>query len=81
MDFSPILNEPLLAPRLHAVPAPCPMYRPAHQERPPYLQEIKKDLTYFKRSCTRADPRVDIEDVDGEQAAHHRPAQLKAYRP
>lgn len=54
--------------------------RPAHQERPPYLQELKTDLTYFKQSYARADPRVNIEDMDGEQAAHHRLAQLKAYR-
>ena len=55
--------------------------RLTHEERPLYLKEIKTDLTYFKQSYTRADPRVDIEDMDGEQAAHHRPAQLKAYRP
>ena len=51
------------------------------EERPLYLKEIKKDITYFKKSYTRADLQVSIEDRDVEQAAHHLLAQLKAYRP
>jgi shikimate kinase len=51
------------------------------KERALYLKEIKKDITYFKKSYTRADRQVSIEDMDVEQAAHHLLAQLKAYRP
>ncbi len=51
------------------------------EERPLYLKEIKKDITYFKKSYTRADLQVSIEGLDVEQAAHHILAQLKAYRP
>ncbi len=49
------------------------------EERPLYLKEIKKDATYFKKSYTRADLQVSIEDLDVEQAAHHLLAQVKAY--
>ena len=52
-----------------------------NEERPLYLKEIKKDITYFKKSYTRADLQVSIEDMDVEQAAHHILAQLKAYSP
>ncbi len=55
--------------------------RLTNQERPLYLKEIKKDITYFKKSYTRADLQVSIEDMDVEQAAHHILAQLKAYNP
>lgn len=55
--------------------------RLTHEERPQYLKEIKKDITYFKKSYTRADLQISIEDRDVEQAAHHLRAQLKAYRP
>jgi shikimate kinase len=51
------------------------------KERPLYLKEIKKDISYFKKSYTRADLQVSIEDRDVEQAAHHLLAQLKAYSP
>ena len=52
-----------------------------NEERPPYLKEVKKDITYFKKSYTRADLQVSIEDMDVEQAAHHILAQLKVYSP
>jgi shikimate kinase len=45
-------------------------------ERPLYLREIKKDATYFKKSYTRADLQISIEDMDVEQAAHHILTQL-----
>lgn len=51
------------------------------EELPLYLKEIKKDITYFKKSYTRADLQVSIEDMDVEQAAYHILAQLKAYSP
>jgi shikimate kinase len=51
-----------------------------NEERPLYLKEIKKDITYFKKSYTRADLQVSIEDMDVEQAAHHILAQLTAFR-
>ena len=51
------------------------------EERPRYLREIKQDISYFKKSYTRADLQVSIEDRDVEQAAHHLLAQLQAYRP
>ena len=51
------------------------------EERPLYLKEIKKDITYFKKSYTRADLQVSIEDMDVEQAAHHILAQLNACSP
>jgi shikimate kinase len=55
--------------------------RLTNEERPLYLKEIKQDITYFKKSYTRADLQVSIEDMDVEQAAHHLLAQLKAYSP
>ncbi len=55
--------------------------RLTNEERPLYLKEIKKDITYFKKSYTRADLQVSIEDMDVEQAAHHILAQLKDYSP
>ena len=55
--------------------------RPTNEERSLYLKEIKKNITYFKKSYTRADLQVSIEDMDVEQAAHHLLAQLKAYSP
>ena len=55
--------------------------RLTNEERPLYLKEIKKNITYFKKSYTRADLQVSIEDMDVEQAAHHILAQLKVYSP
>ena len=55
--------------------------RLTNEERPLYLKEIKKNITYFKKSYTRADLQVSIEDVDIEQAAHHILAQLNACSP
>jgi len=55
--------------------------RLTNEERPLYLKEIKKDITYFKKSYTRADLQISIEDMDVEQAAHHILAQLKVYSP
>jgi shikimate kinase len=55
--------------------------RLSKEERPLYLREIKKDITYFKKSYMRADLQVSIEGMDVEEAAHHLLAQLKAYRP
>jgi shikimate kinase len=40
------------------------------EERPQYLKEIKKDITYFKVSYARADLQISIEGLDVEQAAH-----------
>ena len=34
-----------------------------------YLREIKKDITYFSRSYTRADLHVDISGLDSDRAA------------
>lgn len=34
-----------------------------------YLKEIKKDITYFRRSYRRADLRVDIAELDAESSA------------
>ena len=52
--------------------------RLTNEERPLYLKEIKKDITYFKKPYTRADLQVSIKDMDVEQAAHHILAQLNA---
>ena len=35
-----------------------------------YLNEIKKDITYFRKTYDRAHLRVDISDLDPKQAAH-----------
>ncbi len=40
------------------------------EERSLYLREIRKDITYFRKSYERADLRVDISDMDPRQAAH-----------
>jgi shikimate kinase len=40
------------------------------EEKSLYMIEIKKDVTYFRRSYERADLRVDISDLDPRQAAH-----------
>lgn len=53
--------------------------RLSNEERLRYLKEIKKDITYFKKSYTRADLQISIEEMDVEQAAHHVLAQLKDY--
>ena len=55
--------------------------RLTNEERPLYLKEIKKDITYFKKSYARADLQVSIEDMDVDQAAHHILAQLNACSP
>ena len=55
--------------------------RLTNEERPLYLREIKNNITYFKKSYTRADLQVSIEDMDVEQAAHHILAQLNACSP
>lgn len=34
-----------------------------------YLNEIKKDITYFRKTYDRAHLRVDISDLDPKQAA------------
>jgi shikimate kinase len=39
------------------------------KEKPLYLKEIKKDITYFKRTYKRADISVNISGLDPEQAA------------
>ena len=54
--------------------------RLTHEERGLYLKEIKKDITYFRKSYARADLQVSIKGMDVEQAAQHLLAQLKAYR-
>ena len=39
------------------------------EEKRLYLREIKKDITYFRKTYERADLRVDISDLDPQQAA------------
>lgn len=41
----------------------------AAEEKRLYLREIKKDITYFRKSYDRAHLRVDISDIDPHQAA------------
>ncbi len=38
-------------------------------ERPFYLKEVKKDITYFKRSYVKADLQISIKGLNVEQAA------------
>ena len=40
------------------------------EEKRLYLREIKKDITYFRKTYERANLRVDISDLDPQQAAH-----------
>ena len=47
------------------------------EERRGHLKEIKKDITYFKRSYARADLQISIEALDVEKAAHRILDQLK----
>lgn len=51
------------------------------EERKLCLREIKKDMTYFKKSYTRADLQINIEGLDIEQAAKHVLAEVEAYGP
>lgn len=47
-----------------------PIYkRLTKEEKQLYLREIKKDITYFKRSYERADLHADIAGLDAEAAA------------
>ncbi len=39
------------------------------KEKKLYLREIKKDITYFRKSYERANLKVDISDLDPDQAA------------
>jgi len=39
------------------------------REKQLYLREIKKDITYFRRTYARAHLRIDISDLDPKQAA------------
>ena len=39
------------------------------EEKRLYLREIKKDITYFRKTYERADLRIDISDLDPQQAA------------
>lgn len=39
------------------------------EEKRLYLREIKKDMTYFRKTYERANLRVDISDLDPQQAA------------
>ena len=39
------------------------------KERRLYLREIKKDITYFRKTYDRADMQVDISGFDAEEAA------------
>jgi shikimate kinase len=39
------------------------------EEKRLYLREIKKDITYFRKTYERADLRVDITDLDSQRAA------------
>jgi shikimate kinase len=50
------------------------------EERPHYLKEIKKDITYFKGSYARADLQISIKGLDVEQAAHRILEQLELVR-
>jgi len=40
------------------------------EERSLYLKDIKKNITYFKGSYSRADLQISIEGLDAEQAVH-----------
>lgn len=50
------------------------------EERPHYLQEIKKDITYFRVSYARADLQISIKGLDVEQATHRILDQLELAR-
>jgi adenylylsulfate kinase-like enzyme len=39
------------------------------EEKRLYLREIKKDITYFRKTYERAHLRIDISDLDPKQAA------------
>jgi shikimate kinase len=40
------------------------------EEKRLYLREIKKDITYFRKTYERAHLRIDISGIDVKQAAH-----------
>ena len=52
--------------------------RLTQKERRLYLREIKKDITYFRKTYDRADMRVDIFGLDAEQSAEKVERSLEA---
>ena len=44
-----------------------------------YLKEIKKDITYFRKTYSRAHLQVDISGLDRVQAAHHMKDAVQAF--
>lgn len=48
-------------------------------EKPLYLQQIKKDITYFRKSYARAHLRVDISDLTPTDAAYRVKEAIEAY--
>lgn len=49
------------------------------EEKHLYLREIKKDMTYFRKSYERAQLRVDVSDLDPEQAARRLKQAVNAF--
>jgi shikimate kinase len=45
------------------------------------LKEIKGDITYFRKTYERANLRVDISDLNPQQAAHRVKDAVKAFLP
>ncbi len=43
-----------------------------------YLREIKKDITYFRKTYDRADMQVDISGLDAEESAEKLERSLEA---
>ena len=43
-----------------------------------YLREIKKDITYFRKTFDRADMQVDISGLDAEESAEKVERSLEA---
>ncbi|MBN1279650.1 MAG: hypothetical protein JW989_07775 [Chlorobiaceae bacterium] len=52
----------------------------SQKERALYLRELKKDMTYFRKSYERADLQVDISGLDPVQAAHKIIESVNAYK-
>ncbi len=50
------------------------------REKRLYLKEIKKDITYYRKSYERANFRVDIVDLDPKEAAHRVKQRVEAWR-
>ena len=51
----------------------------AHEEKQLYLREIKKDITFFKKSYERADLHADIAGLNAEASAEMMESLLASY--